>query len=92
MGLISRSVKLHSTEMARRRSTQPLGLRLGRAVAALLSFKILPDDENDKSEPVLSRLKNKRCYISSFLGQSEGHVGVGDACYGYEGERLDSRV
>jgi hypothetical protein len=41
--------------------------QIGRAVAALLSFKILPDDENDKSVPVLSRLKNKRCYISSVL-------------------------
>ena len=41
--------------------------QIGRALAALLSFKILPDDENDKSEAVISKFKNKRCYISSFL-------------------------
>jgi hypothetical protein len=41
--------------------------QVARAVAALLSFKILPDAENDKSEVLLSRFENKRCYISSFL-------------------------
>jgi hypothetical protein len=41
--------------------------QIGRAVAALLSFKILPDDENDKSEAVLLKFKNRNCHISSFL-------------------------
>lgn len=41
--------------------------QIGRAVAALLAFKLLPDDENDPSEAVLSKFKNKNCYISSFL-------------------------
>lgn len=40
--------------------------QIGRAVTALLSFKIFPDDKNDKSERVLSRFENKRCHISSF--------------------------
>jgi hypothetical protein len=39
---------------------------LGRAVAALLSLKILPDDENDKSVCV-SRWNDKSVYISSFF-------------------------
>jgi NAD(P)H-binding len=38
----------------------------GRAVAALLSLKELPEDENDKSATV-SRWKNKPLYVSSFL-------------------------
>ncbi|KAK0657943.1 hypothetical protein B0T16DRAFT_317078 [Cercophora newfieldiana] len=37
----------------------------GRAVAALLSLKELPDDENDKS-PTLSQFRNSPVYISSF--------------------------
>lgn len=37
----------------------------GRAVAKLLSLKILPEDENDKS-PTLSQLRNNSCLISSF--------------------------
>lgn len=37
----------------------------GRAVANLLSLKVNPDDENDKS-PCLSQFKNKYVYISSF--------------------------
>ncbi len=38
----------------------------GRAVANLLSLKILPDDESDKSAH-LSQFKNEAVYISSFL-------------------------
>lgn len=38
----------------------------GRALAGLLSLKISPDDENDKS-PTLSQLRNKPVYMSSFL-------------------------
>ena len=38
----------------------------GRAIASLLSLKVLPDDENDKS-PCMARFRNKYCYISSFL-------------------------
>jgi hypothetical protein len=41
--------------------------QIGHAVAALLAFKILPDDGNGKSEAVLSKFKQKNCYISSFL-------------------------
>jgi hypothetical protein len=37
----------------------------GRAVASLLSLKIAPDSENDKS-PTLTDFKNKCAYISSF--------------------------
>jgi len=37
----------------------------GRAVAALLSLKVLPDDENDKS-PTLSQFRNNFMYLSSF--------------------------
>lgn len=37
----------------------------GRAVAALLSLKLLPEDENDKS-PTISDWDNKPLYISSF--------------------------
>ena len=37
----------------------------GRAIASLLSFKILPNDENDKS-PSLAQFRNKDVYISSF--------------------------
>lgn len=37
----------------------------GRALAALLSLKELPDDINDKS-PTISQWKNKALYISSF--------------------------
>ncbi|KAK5065002.1 hypothetical protein LTR84_000837 [Exophiala bonariae] len=37
----------------------------GRAVAALLSLKVLPDDENDKS-PSISRFRNDFVYLSSF--------------------------
>jgi hypothetical protein len=38
----------------------------GRAVAKLLSLKVLPDDENDNS-PTVSQFRNKYVYISSFL-------------------------
>ncbi|KAK3390045.1 hypothetical protein B0H63DRAFT_409912 [Podospora didyma] len=38
----------------------------GRALAALLSLKELPEDESDKS-PTLSQWKNKPFYVSSFL-------------------------
>ena len=38
----------------------------GRAVAALLSLKLLPEDENDKS-PCVAQFRNKYCFISSFL-------------------------
>ncbi|TAQ91630.1 hypothetical protein B7494_g35 [Chlorociboria aeruginascens] len=38
----------------------------GRALAAFLSLKELPEDENDKS-PVVSSWKNEPLYISSFL-------------------------
>lgn len=41
-------------------------LQCGRAVASLLSLKVLPDDENDKS-PCLSQFKNDSVYVSSFL-------------------------
>ena len=37
----------------------------GRAVANLLSLKVLPDDENDKS-PCLANFRNNFVYISSF--------------------------
>lgn len=40
--------------------------QVGRAVASLLSLKVLPDDENDKSV-CLSRWNNKSAYISSFF-------------------------
>lgn len=43
-------------------STMP---HVGRAAAALLSLKILPDNEDDKS-PTLTNFKNKPLYISSF--------------------------
>ncbi|KAK9238096.1 hypothetical protein V1525DRAFT_124043 [Lipomyces kononenkoae] len=43
----------------------------GRAVASLLSFKILPDNEDDAS-PCLANFKNKCVYISSFtIGQRD---------------------
>lgn len=38
----------------------------GRAFASLLSLKVIPDDENDKS-PTISQWRNKPLYISSFL-------------------------
>ena len=38
----------------------------GRAIAALLNLKLLPEDENDKS-PCVAQFRNKYCYISSFL-------------------------
>ena len=38
----------------------------GRAVAALLSLKLLPEDENDTS-PSVAQFRNKYCYVSSFL-------------------------
>ena len=38
----------------------------GRGVASLLSLKVLPDDENDKST-TLSQFRNSQCRISSFL-------------------------
>ena len=38
----------------------------GRGVASLLSLKVLPDDENDKST-TLSQFRNGHCRISSFL-------------------------
>ncbi|KAI7761579.1 hypothetical protein ACKAV7_008963 [Fusarium commune] len=38
----------------------------GRAFAALLSLKVIPDDVNDKS-PTISQWRNKPLYISSFL-------------------------
>lgn len=41
--------------------------QVGRAVSALLSLKVLPDDENDDSSPTLSTWWNKPVYISSFL-------------------------
>lgn len=40
-------------------------LQCGRAVAALLSLKILPEDENDKS-PTISQFRNKPVFLSSF--------------------------
>jgi hypothetical protein len=39
--------------------------QVGRAVAKLLSFKILADDENDKS-PCLDNFRQQNVYISSF--------------------------
>lgn len=45
--------------------------QVGRAVASLLSLKVLPDDENDKS-PSLSKFRDAPLYISSFkLSQSD---------------------
>lgn len=41
-------------------------LQCGRAIAALLSLKELPEDENDES-PTISRWRNKPMYVSSFL-------------------------
>ncbi|EEU46772.1 uncharacterized protein NECHADRAFT_36605 [Fusarium vanettenii 77-13-4] len=41
-------------------------LQCGRAIAALLSLKELPEDENDKS-PTISQWRNKPMWISSFL-------------------------
>lgn len=38
----------------------------GCAIAALLSLKVLPDDENDNS-PCMAQFRDKYCYISSFL-------------------------
>lgn len=38
----------------------------GRAIASLLSLKVLPEDEKDKS-PTLSQFKNGTVYLSSFL-------------------------
>lgn len=38
----------------------------GRGIAGLLSLKVLPDNENDKS-PCLSQFRNKFVYMSSFL-------------------------
>ena len=40
--------------------------QVGRAVAALLSLKVLPEDENDKS-PTLSAYRNGWVYWASFL-------------------------
>lgn len=49
-------------------STMP---SVGRAVAALLSLKILPDDSDDKSTSLAS-FRNKPLYISSFtIGQQD---------------------
>lgn len=49
-------------------STMP---QVGRAVAALLSLKVLPANKDDKS-PNLSSFKNKPLYISSFtIGQQD---------------------
>jgi hypothetical protein len=48
-------------------STMP---HVGRAVAALLSLKVLPDNESDKS-PTLISFKNKPFYISSFTISQE---------------------
>ncbi|KAF4618135.1 hypothetical protein G7Y89_g14973 [Cudoniella acicularis] len=60
-----RTVTFYSDGMQKiNTSTWP---QIGRAAASLLSFKILPDDEDDTSEAILSRFKNKRCYMSSFL-------------------------
>ncbi|KAH8173532.1 NAD(P)H-binding domain-containing protein [Sarocladium implicatum] len=51
--------------------TQPINtstwVQCGRAVASLLSLKVLPEDENDKDTPTLSRWRNKPLYTSSFL-------------------------
>lgn len=40
--------------------------QVGRGTAALLSLKILPEDEHDKS-PTLSQFRDKFLYVSSFL-------------------------
>ena len=48
-------------------STMP---SVGRGVAALLSLKVLPDNEGDKS-PTLISFKNKALYISSFTINQE---------------------
>jgi hypothetical protein len=44
--------------------------QVGRAVAALLSLKIAPDEEGDEGV-TLSRYKNKSAYISSFLASQK---------------------
>jgi hypothetical protein len=45
--------------------------QVGRAVASLLSLKLLPDNKHDKS-PYLVGFKNKPLYVSSFtIGQEE---------------------
>lgn len=41
--------------------------QIGRAVAKLLDFKVLKEEEGDESEGVLESFKNKTCYMSSFL-------------------------
>jgi len=41
--------------------------QLGRAVAALLSLKKLPEDEHDSESPTLEQFRNKPLYVSSFL-------------------------
>ena len=40
--------------------------QIAKAVASFFSFKILPEDENDTSEAVLSRFRNQNIHISSF--------------------------
>jgi hypothetical protein len=44
----------------------PIAFRLGRGLAGLLSLKVLPDDENDKS-PTISQYENGSVNISSFF-------------------------
>lgn len=39
--------------------------QIGRGLASLLSLKVLPENESDKS-PTLSQYRNNYCYISSF--------------------------
>lgn len=65
----SRTVTFYDDGNARlNTSTWP---QTGRSVANLLSLKVLPTDENDKS-PSLSNFRNKFIYVSSFsLNQKE---------------------
>jgi hypothetical protein len=44
--------------------------QVGRAVAALLSLKVLPDDKDDKS-PTISKYRNGTVFVSSFTVNQE---------------------
>ena len=67
--IVKRSAKFYDDGKTRlNTSTFP---QVGRGVANLLSLKVLPDDEHDKS-PCLSNFRNKFVYMSSFcLNQHE---------------------
>ncbi|KAH7029894.1 uncharacterized protein B0I36DRAFT_364365 [Microdochium trichocladiopsis] len=67
LGFDLRGRKVQMFDDGQRRINMSTWPQLGRAVAALLSLKKVPEDEQDVASTTLEHFRNKPLYVSSFL-------------------------